>query len=103
MKHVVPHDLGLDRAKQVAQKALDSYQERFSGYSPKADWVTESRAAISFSVKGMSLKGAVEVLERGFEMDLEVPFLLRPFKNTALGVIEDEIKKWIKKEKAGEL
>lgn len=100
MKHVVPHDLGQARAKKVAEEALRSYTEKFAKYSPKATWVSDSKADIAFSVKGMSLGGTLEVLDKSIEMDLDVPFLLRPFKNQALGVIETEIKDWIAKAKS---
>lgn len=103
MKHVVPHDLGESRAKQVAQAAFDSYTEKFSQYHPKAVWRDARSADISFSVKGMSLSGSMEVSDSAITMDLDVPFLLRPFKGTALGVIEKEIKVWIDKAKSGQL
>ena len=51
----------------------------------------------------MSLKGVLEVGPSSIDMDLDVPFLLRPFKSTALGVIEEEIRKWIDKAKAGQI
>jgi hypothetical protein len=103
MKHGVPHDLGLERAKQVAKAAFASYQEKFAKYNPKANWVDERRCKISFSVKGVTLDGTMEVFADKIEMDLDVPFLLRPFKGKALGVIEEEITKWVQKAKAGEI
>jgi hypothetical protein len=103
MKHVVPHDLGQERAKKVAEAALSAYSQKFSNYSPKATWVTSDRADISFSVKGMSLAGSLQVSDKSIEMDLDVPFFLRPFKGQALGVIEGEIKEWIAKAKAGQV
>jgi hypothetical protein len=102
MKHVVPHDLGQEKAKQVAQAAFQSYRERFAQYDPKAEW-NEKHADISFSVKGFSLKGSLDVNPKNIEMELDVPFLLKPFKGKALGVIEEEIKKWMAKAEAGEL
>jgi hypothetical protein len=102
MKHSVAHDLGLERARTVAQKALASYAQKFAKYSPQVRWLDPNRAEISFSVKGMSLGGKLEVLERSIDMDVEVPFLLRPFKSQALSVIEGEIGDWIKKAKSGE-
>jgi hypothetical protein len=101
MKHVVNHDLGQARAKEVAQSALSSYQEKFAKYSPEVRWQTDNKATIAFKIKGMTLSGALEVLEKTIEMDLDVPFMLRPFKNQALGVIEGEIQDWIKKAKTG--
>jgi hypothetical protein len=103
MKHAVPHDLGQDMARKVADAAFASYAQKFSKYEPKANWVTPARANISFSVKGMTLKGALEVSPTTIEMDLDVPFLLKPFKGTAISVIEGEIREWIKKAKAGEI
>jgi hypothetical protein len=103
MKHVVAHDLGQDRARKVAEEALRSYSQKFSNYSPKASWTSPNRADISFRVKGITLGGTLEVSDKSIEMDLDVPFLLRPFKGQALGVIEGEIKEWIAKAKAGQI
>jgi hypothetical protein len=103
MKHSVPHGLGQDKAKQVAQAAIDSYSQRFAQYSPSAKWLDERRAEISFNVKGMKLEGTMQVNPNDIEMDLDVPFLLKPFKGKALSVIEEEIKKWVSKAKAGEI
>jgi hypothetical protein len=101
MKHSVRHDLGMDGAKRVAELALKSYSERFQQFSPSVEWPTPDRAAIGFSVKGMTLKGALEVKEASFELELDVPFLMRPFQGKAVGIIEEEIQAWIQKTKAG--
>ncbi|HEY4103841.1 MAG TPA: polyhydroxyalkanoic acid system family protein [Polyangiaceae bacterium] len=100
MKHSVPHDLGQERAKKVAESALATYAEKYANYHPRVMWTSANRAEISFRVKGMSLSGALEVLDRSIDMDIDVPFLLRPFKSQALGVIEGEINDWIKKAKS---
>jgi hypothetical protein len=97
MKHEVPHVLGQQKAKQVAIQALGSYQQRFAEYQPRVDWASESLAKIGFSVKGIKLSGSIEVLANSFSLDLDVPFLLKPFRGKALAVIEDEINKWIAK------
>jgi len=100
MKHSVPHDLGQERAKKVAESALATYSQKYSNYSPQVTWKGPNQANISFKVKGMSLSGSLEVLAKSIELDIDVPFLLRPFKSQALGVIEGEINEWIKKAKA---
>jgi hypothetical protein len=103
LKHVVHHGLGFETAKKVAEAAVGSYTARFQKYDPKISWKTERKAEISFKVKGVSLEGVLEVGDENIEMDLDVPFLLRPFKGTALSVIDEEIKKWLVKAKAGEI
>ena len=103
MKHVVPHGLGQAKAKQVAEAAIKSYSERFAKYSPSAQWVDDKRAQIGFTAKGISLSGTLQVNPNDIEMDLDVPFILRPFKGKAMSVIEEEINKWVAKAKAGQI
>ena len=103
MKHSVSHDLGQERAKQAAEAAIKSYGQTFAKYSPQTRWVTPNRADISFTVKGISLSGSIEVLAKTIDLDMDVPFLLRPFKNQALSVIEGEIREWIVKARAGQI
>lgn len=102
MKHSVPHDLGKETAKRAATAAFDSYKERFGKYEPNATWAGD-RADISFKAKGMSLKGTLEVRDKSIDMDLDVPFFLRPFKDMALAAVEREIGKWVDKAKRGEI
>jgi hypothetical protein len=103
MKHSVTHDLGKDQALKVTQAAWKSYSERFSKYQPTCNWTSQYQATIGFTAKGIHLKGALDVGDRSIDLDLDVPFLLKPFKNMALEVVEQEIKVWIAKSKAGEI
>jgi hypothetical protein len=103
MKHSVPHDLGQDKARTVAEAAFTSYKAKLGKYRPETRWVSDRRAEISFSVKGISLKGSVEVSPNAIDMELDVPLLLRPFQSLAMGVVEDEIRGWIRKAEAGEI
>jgi hypothetical protein len=45
----------------------------------------------------------VEVTDKSIDMDLDVPFLLKPFQGTAMKVISDEIQNWMEKAKRGEI
>ncbi len=103
MKHIVKHDLDLATAKKVAQKAFETYAERFAEYSPTANWTSDTRCEVSFKVKGVALSGTLELADGEIQMDLDVPFIFRPFKKKALDVIEREVRVWIDKAKAGEL
>lgn len=103
MKHSVPHDLPLPLAKKAADAALQSYKARFAEYDPQIAWVSERLAEVTFRVKGLSMKGSFEIGDTAIDMDMEVPLLLRPFKNKALEVIEQQITQWIEKARKGEL
>lgn len=103
MKHSVPHDLGKEAAKRAAIAAFDAYKARYAKYNPTATWTTDDRADISFTAKGITLKGVLEVQPKSIDMDLDVPFLLRPFKDRAMSTINQEITQWIGKAKRGEI
>lgn len=102
MKHSVSHDLGKDLAKKTAVAAFQAYEERFAKYNPTATW-TDDHADISFSARGMAVKGSIEVRPSSIDIDVDVPLLLRPFKRIAEEVVEREIRKWVEKAKRGEL
>lgn len=103
MKHSVSHDLGKERAKQVMEAAWQSYSTKFGKYSPSMQWVSDDKAKIGFVAKGISLDGTIQLQANSIDLELDVPFLLRPFQKMAVGVIEGEIKEWIGKAKTGEL
>jgi hypothetical protein len=103
MKHSVSHTLGRDMARKVARAAFESYAKRFSEFNPTTNWKTDDQADIGFSVKGMSLKGAVSVAAHSIDLNLDVPFMLKPFQGKAVAVIEREIREWIVKAEKGEI
>ena len=103
MKHEIPHDLSLDLAKRATERAFAGYAERFSDYNPQANWVTDTKSEISFSAKGITLDGAIELKPRVIELELDVPFWARPFRKKAISIIEEEIQDWIVRAKNGEL
>jgi len=103
MKHSIKHSLGLTRGCEVVKLAMESYIDRYSEYSPKLDWKGDAKADMSVSIRGMEITGDIEVKEGTVDVDLKVPFMLKPFKGKAIGIIESEIKEWVAKSEAGEL
>jgi hypothetical protein len=103
VKHSVSHTIGKEKAIAATRAAFEAYQAKFEKYDPKAEWVADDKAQISFKAKGVSLSGSIEVKDASVDMDLEVPFLLRAFQGKAMATIEKEIQKWISKAQAGEI
>jgi hypothetical protein len=103
MKHVIPHDLDTATAKKVTDRAFAEYEAKFHAYSPTLRWADDRRAEITFNVKGMHVGGSMSLEDKAIEVDLDVPFLLRPFRSVALEVIDREVKAWIDKAHAGEI
>jgi hypothetical protein len=102
VEHRVGHDVGKDLAKKATVAAMASYAEKYGQYAPETRWTSDFGAVVTFSVKGFTLNGKIEIEEREVVMDLAVPLLLRPFRGKALEVIEREITLWMTKAKNGE-
>ena len=103
MKHRVHHGLDQDLAKKAMDHAIESYTERFEKYNPEATWVSDDEVKVGFSAKGVGVDGTIELGSEDMLIDLDVPFLLKPFKSKAINVIEEEINKWVAKAKQGDL
>ena len=103
VKHAAPHDLSMESAKKAASAALEAYKARFAEYNQSISWAKENLAEVSFKAKGVTIKGTFEIFADRIEMDMEVPFLLRMFKQKAIDVVEGEIRKWVDKAKGGQL
>ena len=103
MKHSVPHDLSIEMAKKAATAALEAYSARFAEYNPTITWANENLAEVAFKVKGVGLKGTFEIKPESIDMDMEVPFLLRMFRQKAVDVVEGELIKLVDKAREGKL
>jgi len=103
MKHSVAHDLDPSMARKVARHALDGYAKQFAKYNPSVTWQGEDSAQVSFSAKGLTVKGKVDLMPREILIDISVPFALKLFQGKAVQVVEREIEEWIGRAKNGEL
>lgn len=103
MKHTIEHPLDIDMAKKVANKAFEAYAERFDKYNPTVDWTSDYTAEFGFEAKGVKIGGDLELREKAIDVEMDVPFIFKPFRKKAMDVVEGEIDKWIGKAKKGEL
>lgn len=103
MQQLIPHDLDVPAAKRVVDRAFEAYRLRYPEYQPSLRWVDDCRAEVSFNAKGIKLQGTMLLAPKSITLDLDVPFLLRPFQKRALEVIEREVRVWLEKARAGEI
>lgn len=96
IKHAFPHkNLSLDALHNVANQAFASYKEKYPEYNPVLTWKSKAQAEVNFSAKGASIKGLLSITKTDIVIELEVPLLLRMFKNMALQKIETELNRWL--------
>ncbi len=103
MKHVIRHGVSQAQAKQAIATAMDVYSRKFPEYHPRTSWKSDTKAEVSFKVKGMTLTTVIEIKPHTIESDMDVPFLFLPFKSRAMKVIDSEVEKWLARAKAGEI
>jgi putative polyhydroxyalkanoic acid system protein len=103
VKHAIPHTLPPETARVALDRAFASYKEKYSEYGPTMVWENDKRAAIGFKVKGVSLDGAIELQPNKMDVELDVPFLLKPFQKKAIEIVEREVRVWIEKAQKGEI
>jgi hypothetical protein len=103
MKHVIQHGVTQKQAREAIDAAIKVYSRKFPEYHPKSRWLDQHRAEVSFKVKGYTLTATINVHPKTIESEMDVPFLFLPFRGRALKVIEDEIRKWVARAKAGEI
>jgi hypothetical protein len=104
MQHIIKHDLSPELAKKAAENAAEHYTEKWQKYDAKTTWLSDTKAEISFHVKGVHVAATIDMQPGQVVIDMQkVPLLLRPFKNMALGVVQKTMEQWIAKAKDGEL
>ena len=104
MQHIIKHDLSPDLAKRAAEKAAEHYTAKWERYDARTTWLSDTHVEITFHVKGVSVAATIDMEPGQAVIAMQkVPFLLRPFKNMALDVVQRMMEKWIAKAKRGEL
>ena len=97
MKHRVQHPLASEEAKELLDRALDTYREHYAEYSLETGWVDDDTAAVGFQVTGKKIDGQIRVREDGYEIDLDLPWVFRPFRKKIARSLDREFARWIEK------
>jgi len=103
MRHAIAHDLSLALAQKATHAACDHYRARFARFEPEIAWSDDARATVRFRAKGLTIAGRIDVGPAQVVVDVDVPFLLRPFQGKAVEIVEREFQRWIAKARAGEI
>ncbi len=103
MKHTIDTGLNVADSKRAIGHAMDAYKARFSEYSPRFEWVSDTLGEFGFKAKGVSLDGKMTVRDNRIDVEMDVPFLFKIFQGRAMDIIEEQVNLWIAKVKAGEV
>ena len=95
MKHSVEHPLEPARARDLLDRALATYREHYAENSVETSWIDERTAAVDFEVTGRRVAGCITVCDDCYDIDLRLPWMLRPFKRRIAESFETELQRWI--------
>jgi hypothetical protein len=102
VKHTIRHDLPLDLALRTARAAVEHYRTRYARFEPKVRWIDEHKATIAFVAKRVPVEVCVDIRPGAIDIDIEVPFLLRIFRQRAIDRVEADFAGWLTRARAGE-
>lgn len=97
MKHVIKTGLNVNDSKYALDEAFKVYSKQHSQYKPLFGWKKNDLATFSFTSPVGKLDGLILVVEDQLILDMNVPFLARPFQNKAISLIETEVQIWIER------
>jgi hypothetical protein len=104
MKYSVRHGISdHEKVRSVIERAYEAYQARLADYHPRLRWVTDSEARVSFTALGRTLEPRFFIDDEFLRVEGDIPLLFRPFKSKIERVLGDEIDKWLKKVREGEI
>ena len=101
MKKVIPHDLDKAKAKKVIDKAVEAYADDAAQYSPDFKWINDSTAKLTLTVMRKQITADITLNDKDVTLDVTVPPAFKIFEKKALSLVDEEVKKWLKKAKAG--
>lgn len=103
MQKVIPHDLPKDKAKRVIDKAVATYTEDAAQYSPDFKWVNDSTAKLTLTVMRKQITADIKLNDKDVTLDVTVPPAFKIFEKKALSLVDEEVQKWLRKAKKGEI
>ena len=104
MRKDFPHNIGLPTAKTILQAAHKAYAEEYKAYKPTIAWKDDTHAEVIFQIGSSKLRATFVLTPTHYQIEMvNVPMLFQPFVPKALAIIENELKIWLAKAKAGQI
>lgn len=96
VKHTVSHPLSTADAKRAIEAAFGEYSTRFSGFAPQLQWLAAEHAQVGFQALGRRIVAQVRLRDQALDIEMDVPFMARPFLGRATAAIDREVARWVR-------
>lgn len=95
MRQTVPHSLAPGEARELIERALETYRRHYPEHSIESEWGDVETARVGFHVTGRRIDGTIRICADCYEVDVDLPWILRPFGGRIAGAIEEELRRWV--------
>lgn len=96
-RHVFSHSLDDAGARALIEEAFAHYAGRYPVAKLTLTWQSSTQADLQGVARGLKLRAKIELLVGQCVLDVDVPFVLRPFQDVAQRAIEREVKRWLER------
>lgn len=96
-RHLFSHSLDEAGARALIIEAFAHYAERYPTAKLGLHWQSERHAELHGVAKGLKLRARIELMPGTCQLDVDVPFVLRPFQDLAQRAIEREVRRWLER------
>lgn len=100
MRHSVRHTLGPARARDLLDRALGTYRDHYAEYEVRTDWADAETAEVDFTITGRKIGGQIRVCEDCYDIEVDVPWIFRPFRRRIVATVDREFRRWLDDEAA---
>lgn len=97
MEHVICTGLSEGDSKKALNMAFETYANDYPQYKPHFKWKKEDLAEFGFAISSVRIAGFVLVIEDKLIVNMNVPFIARPFQGRAIAIIEEQVLAWKQK------
>lgn len=98
MKFTLNTGLNVEKSRQAADMAIESYAKQFPQFNPFLRWTGDAAGEFGFTASGSSIKGLAQVEDGNIVVEFkELPWLARLFIPTAMEKVKTEVQAWAQK------
>ncbi|MEM9693332.1 MAG: polyhydroxyalkanoic acid system family protein [Myxococcota bacterium] len=100
MRYTVEHELPLADVRARAELAFAAYRVRYGRLKPEFAWQSEHRATARCRLRGIEVRGELELEPGSIVVSVALPGLLRRLEGRAASLLGRETEAWLRCEVA---
>ena len=88
------HALTDDAIRALVVEAFSTYRQRYARLGPVLRWHEDGSAEVAVTLRGVGLRGRLQLRDGEVQVSVPLPRLLRPLEGRARALIDRELSRW---------